>query len=101
MDGDNILKFPPPKKGVNSRTADIAILAEDISVLLQGECGNLDLGELLMLLEAASGKLYEMGAMLVEDSRDEERLKIHFSSIRILIAAARRRLDEIRRVDID
>ena len=62
--------------------------------------GVLDLSELLILLEVASSKLYEMGSLLVEDSGDKERLKIYFSSIRILVAAAHKRLEEIRRQEL-
>ena len=62
--------------------------------------GSLDLSELLILLEVASSKLYEMGSLLVEDSGDKERLKIYFSSIRILVAAAHKRLEEIRRQEL-
>ena len=100
MDGDNILKFPLPKTSVDSRTAEMTLLADDIAELLHGEGGSLDLSELLILLEVASGKLYEMGSLLVEDSGDKERLKIYFSSIRILVAAAHKRLEEIRRQEL-
>ena len=58
------------------------------------------MSELLILLEVASGKLYEMGSLLVEDSGDKERLRIYFSSIRILVAAAHKRLEEIRRQEL-
>ena len=58
------------------------------------------MSELLILLEVASSKLYEMGLLLVEDSGDKERLKIYFSSIRILVAAAHKRLEEIRRQEL-
>jgi hypothetical protein len=54
------------------------------------------LSELLILLEVASGKLYEMGSLLVQDSGEKERLKIYFSSIQILVAAAHKRVEEIR-----
>ena len=54
------------------------------------------MSELLILLEVASGKLYEMGSLLVQDSGEKERLKICFSSIRILVAAAHKRVEEIR-----
>ena len=100
MDGDNILKFPLPKTSINSRTAEITLLADDIAELLHGKGGSLDLSELLILLEVASSKLYEMGSLLVEDSGDKERLKIYFSSIRILVAAAHKRLEEIRRQEL-
>ena len=100
MDGDNILKFPLPKTSIDSRTAEITLLADDIAELLRGKGGSLDLSELLILLEVASSKLYEMGSLLVEDSGDKERLKIYFSSIRILVAAAHKRLEEIRRQEL-
>ena len=100
MDGDNILKFPLPKTAVDPRTEEITLLTEDIAELLHGEGGRLDLSELLILLEVASGKLYEMGSLLVEDSGDKERLRIYFSSIRILVAAAHKRLEEIRRQEL-
>lgn len=99
MDGDNILKFPLPKTSIDSRTAEITLLADDIAELLHGKGGSLD-SELLILLEVASSKLYEMGSLLVEDSGDKERLKIYFSSIRILVAAAHKRLEEIRRQEL-
>jgi hypothetical protein len=38
-----------------------------------------------------------MGALLAEDGGERQRLKTYFSSIRILIAAAHKRLEEIRR----
>jgi hypothetical protein len=41
-----------------------------------------------------------MGSLLVEDSGDKERLRIYFSSIRILVAAAHKRLEEIRRQEL-
>ena len=85
---------------MDSRTAEITLLADDIAELLHGEGGSLDLSELLILLEVASGKLYEMGSLLVEDSGDKERLRIYFSSIRILVAAAHKRLEEIRRQEL-
>ena len=74
----------------------MTLLAEDIAELLHGEGGSLDLSELLILLEVASGKLYEMGSVLVGDSDEKEQLKLYFSSIRILVAAAHKRLEEIR-----
>jgi hypothetical protein len=97
MDGDNVLKFPLPKRPVDSRTAEMTLLAEDISEFLHGDGGSLDLSELLILLEVASAKLDEMGALLAEDGGERQRLKTYFSSIRILIAAAHKRLEEIRR----
>ena len=100
MDGDNILRFPLPKPAADSQTAEITMLAEDIAELLHGEGGSLDLSELLILLEVASGKLYEMGSLLVEDRGDKERLKIYFSSIRILVAASHKRIEEIRREEL-
>ena len=100
MDGNNILKFPLPKTAVDPRTAEITLLTDDIAELLHGKGGSLDLSELLILLEVASGKLYEMGSLLVENSGDKERLKIYFSSIRILVAAAHKRLEEIRRQEL-
>ena len=96
MDGDNILRFPVSKTAITPRTAEMTTLAEDISELLLGECGNLDLSELLILIEVASGKLYEMGALLVHD-RDHERLAKNFAAIRALVAAAHQRLGEVRR----
>ena len=96
MDGDNILRFPVSKTAINPRSEEMTTLAEDISELLLGEGGNLDLSELLILIEVASGKLYEMGALLVHD-RDHERLAKNFAAIRILVAAANRRLGEIKR----
>ena len=96
MDGDNILQFPLSKAKVDSRTAEITLLAEDIAELLHSEGGSLDLSELLILLEVAGGKLYQIGSLLVEDSDKKERLKLYFSSIRILVAAAHKRLEEIR-----
>ena len=96
MDGDNILQFPPPKTKVDSRTAEMTLLAEDVAELLHGEGGSLDLSELLILLEVASGKLYEIGSVLVGDSDEKEQLKLYFSSILSLVAAAHKRLEEIR-----
>lgn len=98
MDGDNILQFPLPKTAVE--TVEITPLAEDIAELLHGKGGSLDLSELLILLEVASGKLYEMGSLLVQDSGEKERLKIYFSSIRILVAAAHKRVEEIRQREL-
>jgi hypothetical protein len=100
MDGDNILQFPLPKTAVDSRTVEITLLADDIAELLHGGGGALDLSELLILLEAASGKLYEMGSLLVEDRGEKERLKIYFSSIRILVAAAHKRVEEMKRQEL-
>ena len=69
MDGDNILKFPLPKTSIDSRTAEITLLADDIAELLHGKGGSLDLSELLILLEVASSKLYEMTAAIRSGSR--------------------------------
>jgi hypothetical protein len=93
MDGDNVVKFPAPKMSTNNRIAEITTLAEDISDLLHGEFNHLDLGELLTLIEGTSDKLYEMGALLVDDSK-KERLAINYLSIRKLIAEARKRSAE-------
>jgi len=98
MDGDNILQFPLPKTAVE--TVEITPLSKDIAELLYGKGGSLDLSELLILLEVASGKLYEMGSLLVHDSGEKERLKIYFSSIRILVAAAHKRVEEIRQREL-
>jgi hypothetical protein len=89
MDGDNVVKFPAPNMSTNNRIAEITTLAEDISDLLHGEFNHLDLGELLTLIEGTSDKLYEMGALLVDDSK-KERLAINYLSIRKLIAEARK-----------
>lgn len=97
MDGDNILQFPLPKTAAESRSVEISLFAEDIAELLHGSGGSLDLSELLILLEVAGSKLYEMGSLAVQDGDEKERLKIYFSSIRILVAAAHKRLEEIRR----
>ena len=93
MDGDNILKFPAPKTVAGARIAKMTTLAEDISDLLHGEFSHLDLGELLTLIEDTSGKLYEMGTLLVDDG-NKGRLAINFLSIRKLIIEARKRLVE-------
>lgn len=96
MDGDNILQFPSPKTAVDTRIVEITLLAEDIAELLHGSGRSLDLSELLIMLEVASGQLYEIGSQQVQDSGEKERLKIYFSSIRVLVAAAHTRLEEIR-----
>lgn len=93
MDGDNILKFPALKTVAGARIAKMTTLAEDISDLLHGEFSRLDLGELLTLIEDTSGKLYEMGTLLVDDG-NKDRLAINFLSIRKLIIEARKRLVE-------
>ena len=93
MDGDNILKFPAPKTVTGARVAEMTTLAEDISDLLHGEFSHLDLGELLTLIEDTSGKLYEMGTLLVDDG-NKDRLAINFLSIRKLIIEARKHLVE-------
>ena len=96
MGGDNILGFPVPRTSTNARITEITTLAEDISDLLHSELGDLDLGELLSLIEGASGKLYEMGALMVDDG-EKERLAIKFLSILKLVAEARKRLVEVSR----
>ena len=93
MDGDNILKFPAPKTVIGARVTEITTLAEDISDLLHREFRHLNLGELLTLIEDTSGKLYEMGTLLVDDG-NKGRLAINFLSIRKLIIEARKRLVE-------
>ena len=93
MGGDNVLKFPAPRTSTDARTTEITTLAEDISDLLHGEFSHLDLGELLTLIEDTSGKLYEMGTLLVDDG-NKDRLAINFLSIRKLIIEARKRLVE-------
>ena len=93
MDGDNILKFPAPKTVTGARVTEMTTLAEDISDLLHGEFSYLDLGELLTLIGDTSGKLYEMGTLLVDDG-NKDRLAINFLSVRKLIIEARKRLVE-------
>jgi hypothetical protein len=41
-----------------------------------------------------------MGSLLVENNGDKELLKIYFSSIRTLVAAAHKRVEEIRRQEL-
>ncbi len=93
MDGDNIRKFPGPKSVTGAHVTEMTTLAEDISDLLHGEFSHLDLGELLTLIEDTSGKLYEMGTLLVDDG-NKDRLAINFLSVRKLIIEARKRLVE-------
>ena len=96
MGGDNILGFPVPRTSTNRRITEITTLSEDISDLLHSELGDLDLGELSSIIERASGKLYEMGALMVDDG-EKERLAIKFLSILKLVAEARKRLVEVSR----
>lgn len=91
MGGDNVLNFPALRTSTDARITEITTLAEDISDLLHGELRHLDLDQLLALIEGTSSKLYEIGTLLVDDSK-KERLAINFLSIRKLITEARRRL---------
>jgi hypothetical protein len=91
MGGDNVLNFPALRTSTDARITEITTLAEDISDLLHGEFRHLDLDQLLALIEGTSSKLYEIGTLLVDDSK-KERLAINFLSIRKLITEARRRL---------
>jgi len=81
---------------MDARITEMTTLAEDISNLLHGEFSHLDPDELLTLIEGTSGKLYEIGTLLVDDCK-KERLAFNFLSVRKLVTEARKRLAETNR----
>ena len=81
---------------MDSRTQEITLLAEDLAKHLHGEGGTLDLNELLILLEVASGKLTKWDRCWWKITATRSSSRFYFSSIRTLVAAAHKRVEEIR-----